>query len=378
MDSLQILERYYQSIVNKEAPKAFFLALIDYIDYADKIPEYDYLTTQISNQPRTLFEKLKNQEQLANKRLDEVRKEIGEYISKNKIERTAITDALHNYDSFKAGRSFSSNSMPTTLHIELSDIIQVLYALPEHKSFVERFMEFSDAEKTRMRNYLHIKEVDDFEESLEEFRRGRDNAIWGIQGFIYELYDAIQKGRDNWKGLVERHKNKDPRATWEMFNYGVLIGEWKKIEENSLDRNPVFFDVKKVLPKVERFHMYIVAHFAEAHKALASVLERKDVDLLRFDSDACRLYVREKNFRFRRVSDQYDLLKVIFSDPAELGKEWFFDEVSEKVDPARPEERIKKYYNAAYQIGRKLASNGLPDFFTTTAHSVRINKSYLS
>ena len=97
-----------------------------------------------------------------------------------------------------------------------------------------------------------------------------------------------------------------------------------------------------------------------------------------FDAASSRLHVKGENVEIRRVSDQYDLLRVIFEEQQEIGKEWFFDEIADKVDAAQSGKRNKKYYNAAYQINRKLAEKGLKNFFILNAHSAKITPHYLA
>lgn len=96
-----------------------------------------------------------------------------------------------------------------------------------------------------------------------------------------------------------------------------------------------------------------------------------------FDLIRSRLYVQGKEIKLQKFKDEYHTLRVLFEDPNELGKEWFFSEIKEHIDAmARGDD--KKYYNAIYQIKIKLEKQGISDFFLTTKHSVKINPKYLS
>src|SRR3989344_2128209 len=99
---------------------------------------------------------------------------------------------------------------------------------------------------------------------------------------------------------------------------------------------------------------------------------------LYFDDERSRLYVRGIEIKIQKNSDQYHALRIMFSDPKELGQEWFFDDIAERIDRSRPEERVKRYYNAIYQIGIKLTAKGFPDFFITTKYSAKIDPKRLS
>jgi hypothetical protein len=99
---------------------------------------------------------------------------------------------------------------------------------------------------------------------------------------------------------------------------------------------------------------------------------------LYFDDEKSRLFVRGVEVIIQKNSDQYHALRVMFADPKELPQEWFFDDIAERIDRSRPQERVKRYYNAIYQIGLKLTAKGFPDFFITTKYSAKIDQKYLS
>lgn len=375
MDPLQILERHFNGFIGLDDPKQFFLGLKDYLDYGDTVPEFDLITTQVSAMPKELMERYEKQHNEALAAVRKAHKKIAAYVAKNKVEIPVVAEALKHYESFENKRSTSSSPLADALHDQLRDAIEFLYRTPEHKGFAEKLIEFSSPSKEHVRHYLPIKELQDFFETKAELERQHENELWGAQMRLYELCKIVREGHAMSKEVVARAQRHEPGAVLDWMNFSVIMSEWMKIEEGRADREPVFFDPKEVRPKARRFHLHVLSNFAAAHAALAEVKQERP---LSFDENEAVLWVKNKPFSIRRVSDQYDLLRVIFADPAEVGKEWFFDEVAEKVDPARPNERLKKYYNAAYQIGKKLAEKGLPGFFITKRHSARIGSSYLS
>ncbi len=75
--------------------------------------------------------------------------------------------------------------------------------------------------------------------------------------------------------------------------------------------------------------------------------------------------------------DQKELLRIIFKDPKELKKEWFFSEIVEQYDFANDVSE-KKFYNAAYQLNLKIAQKTpIRDCLITTKQSVQVNPKYL-
>ena len=97
---------------------------------------------------------------------------------------------------------------------------------------------------------------------------------------------------------------------------------------------------------------------------------------LYFDAVKSRLYIKGTEIKIAKFRDQYHALRIIFEDPTEVGKNWFFSELVERIDPHKPNE--KTYYNAVHQVRLKAKSEGFKDFFITTKQSVQINPKYLS
>ncbi len=119
----------------------------------------------------------------------------------------------------------------------------------------------------------------------------------------------------------------------------------------------------------------MLAYEAEI-EILPSFRDEELLQKLHFDEDRSRFYVQGQEIRLRKFKDEYHTLRILFKDPQETSKEWFFSEIAEEVDENNMNE--KKYYNAIHQLRLKLQSKGISDFFITTKQSVKINSKYLS
>ena len=96
-----------------------------------------------------------------------------------------------------------------------------------------------------------------------------------------------------------------------------------------------------------------------------------------FNPDKSVLHINEYIVEIQKFSDQYHLLRIIFEDPKELLKEWFFSEIAEKYDEAK-KFPAKKFYNAAYQLNRNIAAEtGIKDFFITNTQSFKVDSKYI-
>jgi hypothetical protein len=104
--------------------------------------------------------------------------------------------------------------------------------------------------------------------------------------------------------------------------------------------------------------------------------EKLETDLS-FSEERGELSIEGKTASFRKDTDPYQVLKIIFSDPTEVGKEWFYSEIGELFDPLAsfPD---KKFANAIYRANQKIAiDTGIRDFFISTKQVVSINQKYL-
>src|SRR3989344_4553042 len=173
MDKTQLLERYFNTFINQEHPKQFFIGLKDYLDYGNNIPEFDYITSSISNQASPLFKRHEQQIRIALEKVKEVHKEINSYIQKHKIKDENITKSLKDYDDFLNERAHGNRPLAVFLYDHLSEIVQSLHSLPEHKKFAEKYVEYLRPDKVHISRYIHLKELDELYEIKDEIERGK-------------------------------------------------------------------------------------------------------------------------------------------------------------------------------------------------------------
>lgn len=69
MDKLQLLDRYFNSFIYVESPREFFIGLAEYLEYADSVPEFDKITTDLYNKRLPLENEFSASQALVVKRL---------------------------------------------------------------------------------------------------------------------------------------------------------------------------------------------------------------------------------------------------------------------------------------------------------------------
>lgn len=122
------------------------------------------------------------------------------------------------------------------------------------------------------------------------------------------------------------------------------------------------------------FYPSELKNYLQRHKVVVSFSGEKPS--VSFDVDSARLSVNDRQIPIKKFSDQYHLLRVILNSE-DKRKEWFFSEIGETTDQSKEFGNDKRYYNATYQIKKKLETIGADDLFKTTIQSIRISEKYL-
>jgi hypothetical protein len=195
MDDKQLLlDRYYQAFISLDHPLDFFIGLADYIDYADSVPEFDRLTTEISKQGQPLLEKVNELEAKSVVGLDKAKIEIEAYVAAHKIEDERIKKEFAEYESFREGKSTSSSGMPNALHHHLYPILEIMRDMPEHREFFSKYVTYFDKDNMIIRNYLDLPELNQYNEARTAIETGRKTTLWGELNEIAQLYQIIKRG----------------------------------------------------------------------------------------------------------------------------------------------------------------------------------------
>ncbi|HUX36199.1 MAG TPA: hypothetical protein VMV71_04185 [Candidatus Paceibacterota bacterium] len=105
-------------------------------------------------------------------------------------------------------------------------------------------------------------------------------------------------------------------------------------------------------------------------------LKQEQIPQLKFDSVKSVLFVGSTRVEIRNHSNQYELLKIVFENPKEALREWFYDEMIGRYD-STGSMKEKTFENAAYQLNNKIIRDtGLRDVMEVKKRSVIFNKKY--
>ncbi len=381
-NKIDLLERFYNSFINEESPKSFFGGLSDYIYFIDENPEIDSVVKKLFSEKKLFENKLKRLEAISLKKISEIHKEFLSYINKNKIEDGLIKNALQEYDNWLNGRFFGSSTLVEELHDSLCDIVRRLYKLPEHKDFAKNHIIFW-GDKINIKNYLYLKEVDDYFETLRDLKEKYEDKLWGKILEIIHLCKVVEFGKDKHRELVKQMKGENSsKTTFEILNHDVLLAEWQAIDKGGhMETNAIFFDVNKVKPIITRFQNYLIKELNKDPEKTKTQNQAK----VKYKNGI--LYVGNKEIDFNKKTNQKELLDTLFQEPP---KDWFYDEIQGMWDinwdgfekgNAKSEKYWQKFYTAGDGIKTAVAmETDIKDFIiknTGTKGKIRINPKYI-
>ncbi len=225
-DKQMLLDRYYQTFINLKRTRDFFIGLADYIDYADLVPDFDKLTTELSKQGQPLIDRANELEAKAIARFDEVKTDIESYVATHHLDDERIKKAFEEYDGFRQGKATSSSGMPNALHHCLYPILEIMRDMTEHRDFFSKYVTYFDRDNMLVRSYLDLPELNEYNEARAAIRTGTTTTLWGELNEIAQLYQIIKRGQELWQKAKDTY-NADPSSGnyMNVFNFGLLSGE---------------------------------------------------------------------------------------------------------------------------------------------------------
>lgn len=261
MEKIELLERHFNTFIELQNSRDFFVGMADYFDLMETIPQFKNVTSDILTEGNTLQTKLESLGQSVVMELDKIKQQIDHYVSSEQIKDHVLLKEIQEYENWKNGLIHGSQPLPKALHLCLTDIVERLHSLPGHPSFVAQFVVLIENNGKpivqRLKPFNQYREYSDLE---QEIQSKLQTSLWGQLGQILQLYEVIKHGRREYKELVEINKTSHPPGlTWKLMNWGILVQEWAAIEDGEDIRDIYFFKVEKIRPWVKRLHNYVIS-----------------------------------------------------------------------------------------------------------------------
>jgi len=297
-NEIELLDRFYKGFTDQAVPRDFFLKLYDYIEYVNTTPTFDYITARLLEKGKPLQDKMTEASTKAVARLDAVRKDIDEYIKKKNVVNDGIKEWLREYDSYKKGHISSSLPIPTSLHNALSDTIQILEAMPEHKPFTKKYVQYYNG-TDKVKYYLWLQESKDFDRAKAEYDAASRTEIWGQTPLLGQVFQTIKDGKKHKEALQQAYEAGKGVHLGDM-GVSILVSEWEAVRDGKLPtmlngsprRNPLLFEIQKIKPIADRLHLYILKEYAEYEIVSDEVKKHSAKPVLRTEKRKAALVLR--------------------------------------------------------------------------------------
>jgi hypothetical protein len=171
--------------------------------------------------------------------------------------------------------------------------------------------------------------------------------------------------------LIKNEKDKLNKKFKKKQGFSIFDFEIPKFE-NQEDYEKIKKSNENKLSKQEEIFRFRVFN----NELITRITNHSDKKLF-FDKEKSILYISNSSIKFRKFTEQYHCLRVLFSNEKNLSEEHFFDEIADKIDHSKNYTN-KQIHNYFYAIKNRISSKtGVEDLFLTTNQSITINSDYL-
>lgn len=382
---IEILDRYYQSFINKKSRANFFLGLADYVELVDKTEETQKIIKALQRKKLTDIKRLKEYEQKVLEETKQAKAELFKRIEKNKISYESLQRDIKEYQDFKEERAFSSRALAEELYSCLEDIIQNLHN-NGYKKLVKDFIVERKKPPYTIDIFTFSKSTEQYETEKKIFDEKTKTELWASWNNLRLVYLTAFKGLEEYRKL-----KKDKRSFYTALNFAGLVREMREIRDGSAMNGltcaipkfqPIHFVKKTYIRYASRIHNYLIQELNK-EEAKKPVKEEKINAKAQYDNGI--LYFRGKKIDFRNKPNQKDLLRTLFKEPE---KNWSYDEIQEDWDEHTDWNSVdrkeywkkfyQKFYNAGDDINKAVAmETQTKDFIIKNTKEIRINPKYI-
>lgn len=366
--TLKILEEHYKTIKKQSDTWNFFLNTAEYTKFIQNNRNLTESIRKLTEQQKQAYEIFQGIDNGAIQELKNAFKTISGDIEKAKVNIGSVNKIVAEFQQYNVGSILSSVPKAHALDGYLFNIAKNL-KLNGFNNLVKKFEDESKEIKNIYGNFTFSRSLSLRDKAEEELEKKRKIEMWGAWEDL-PLIQRIILDDENLETELREISEKDKAKRWDLFNYLGVRGELKHIQdEDKSEEDLVFFKVSDFKNKVDRIHKYLVTELLSDTK--------EEQNYCSFDEANSVLSVNGQKVKFRKFTEQYHTLRIIFADSNEIDKEWFFSDIGERLDDQKGY-KDKDFHNYISAIKRKMgAETGIQDFFITTNQSVRINKKYL-
>lgn len=369
---LEKLQGLYNRAVSNEVPRYFFLALYEFLENYDQSPLLKPIIKSMVDKGKEDTKILQGYEEKALKEMEEVYKEIKDYVEKNGIVHAGITEHLDTYKAYDENRIQSTAGPVGGRHGSLAFILMCLAQDKSglYRPFAQKFGKLREdgfiEEWTFAPSYLLWN---DEKKKVERLQITTLWYSWDKLAFFHDIYKNFEEIR---KDRLEKNE------VFTVIGLNMVYEELNSIMSYKQDTKRYLreFDVGNYRVHLERV-------FAYTKELLAMVDESIPVqDKFSYDSNKGKLTANDKNANFKKESFRAQLLSLLTKSKQSLKRKWSWDEVYEAIEgqeqPDNPTKYKRKLYYACKGLNAYVADKtGMTNFLVFDTNYAQINPSYL-
>jgi len=375
---IKTLDRYFEAFKDQERDWGFFMGLTDYVNLLDEIPQLKGIIEKLMEGEDKMFQSINDAEKLAVVELKALSKKI--LIKSAKKNEASIQEAVAMFKEFDEEKIHPEWWHSARLQQGMRNIIEAMVKEGYGDSLKKVLPKDADIEKLTL--LYDICPAFSLRSALSYgFREQKDTEIWGNYRKLLIAAKTFQKGNEYLEQM--KKEGKDTGEVERLLKDRELIREDgdeptyfigysssdKKRFSSSTDSRIKEFQRNKYQNYASRVHNYFIKELSKKN-----VITQPSKSGVSFDSERSILIVNGKEIKFRKFTEQYHSLRIMFSNKNDLPKEWFFSEIGERMD-AEKDYTDKQFHNYFAAIKRRVAVEaGIKDLFITTTQSVKINE----
>jgi len=366
--TVKLLEMHYQDAINQSGAKDFFIRLAEYVKLVLENKGLNRYIEELQRQSDIAYAVFNKIDMTAVRELEAVYKKVDAQVKKMQIDLKPVNRALEEIKMFNNDRLWTSMDKA---HFLDNNLFYVAKGLKEgdHLDVIKDCIDDDKEQKNIYGNFTFSETLPERDKAKDELNRERSIEVWGAWEELPFVYRSVFEIVDMEKELKDR-ETKGKIGRWELANFMGVKSEFNRVvSEESKEESLIYFKPEEFKKRLERVHKYLI-------KELISDVVEDEKSHCSFNEATSTLVINEKKIKFRKHTEQYHTLRIIFENENEVSKEWFFSEIGEKMDRDKGY-TDKQFHNYISAISRRIASEtSIKDFFITTNQSVRINDKF--
>lgn len=231
--SIENAEKLYNSFINKQSEKDFFIGFTDYFSYLDKNPELLACFIPELQKAKELNDTVINAENLAIVEFKETLEKVKKDTKKNDLDtRPYIIELYKDIDDHFTKKVASSAPLLSNVYNDLVDIVSVLVKekkLDDVKKYSKLYEQYEPVvlHKIIAPKLQEWTELDSYKKQQEQL------SVWGLFYKVRNLYNMFSQCEVEFKRLAKKENaTSEDRLTWLMLASITKPDYDKKLHEN--------------------------------------------------------------------------------------------------------------------------------------------------